>query len=131
MAGRPRILNRKKFEDIVIELPDGTQYPILKIQVLCPECNSDQIGTNGSQERKNGRVITYQCRNNGCLARKRLKNGRQFVITESFGYRKTISNVLQLLSTEIMEGNTSQSAVAKNFHLSPSLINHIRTKIDK
>ncbi len=130
MARRPKILNKSMYADLIVEIPDGSQYTILKIQVLCPECSSDQVGTNGTQERKNGRVINYQCKNNKCISLKRQKYNRQFVITESLGYRKAISNILQDLSIQIMEGNTSQSAVAKNFHVSPSLITYIRAKIE-
>ncbi len=131
MIGRPKKKYGEIWRPICIETENNTIEPLKNIPVLCPDCQSAEVGTFGTHKRQNGRVECFQCKNPECSHFKFHKTARQFTLSTSWCFMTSLNSMLGRMTKEIMQGKVSQSAIAEKYEVSDALIAYIRTKIEK
>ena len=131
MIGRPKKKYSEIWRPIYIETEIEAIELLKNIPVLCPDCQSAEIGTFGTHKRQNGRVEYFQCKNPECSHLKIHKIARQFTLSTSWCFMTSLNSMLGRMTKEIMQGKVSQSAIAEKYEVSDSLIAFIRTKIEK
>jgi hypothetical protein len=121
MVGRPRKIYTGMVGDITMTDCNNVSVPVTQIQILCPECGSDQVGPIGD-----GKV---QCKNRNCPFLKNHAKGKQFRLRTSAYFRNSLKDHLQRILKPLIIGETTQSAIGKQFDRSPALITYLRKKI--
>lgn len=111
----------------------GLQIPLFKIKIMCPDCKSWEVGTNGTKMSGNKRVESFICKNPECLKerlKKKRKKARQFIVTTSYKYRKLINSKLKELYYDLLKDGAKNTTIAKKYGVSPSQISALRTEIE-
>jgi len=118
---------------LFVVMTSGVKIPLFKIRIRCPDCGSWMIGTNGTHERKSGRVEVFICKNQECLNEKRkkgFKKARQFVITSSYEYKELTNTKVKALYEDLLKDGAKNKTIAKKYGVSPAQISALRNEIE-
>ncbi|WP_457557189.1 ogr/Delta-like zinc finger family protein [Candidatus Harpocratesius sp.] len=131
MVGRPKkdysIIN----SPILIETGIYTSEVLTNVPAICPNCHLTMVGTYSTHKRKKTRIEYFQCKNLDCSHLKDHTSARQFSFTSSWAFINSLNGILKKMTSEIMLGKISQSAIAEKSGVSNALVSFIRTKIEK
>jgi len=118
---------------LFVVMTSGVEIPLFKIGIRCPNCGSWMVGTNGTHERKSGRVELFICKNQECLDERRkkgFKKARQFIITTSYEYKELIRAKIKALYEDLLKDGAKNKTIAKKYSVSPAQISALRKEIE-
>ena len=130
MVGRNNKVYPQIKRDISIELENGAKYFLATIPILCPDCQSSLVSTNGTQKRKFGRCEIFQCKNPNCQFLHTHKYGKQFVLSRSHLVKHQILTFLNDLYKDLVQDGAKEKTITKKYHISDALVSHLRRDLE-
>lgn len=122
MIGRPRTQYPGMRGNLTVTDDNDTPISVSEIQILCPICESDQIGPIG--------IGKVQCKNPDCPFLKTHTKGKQFRFQTSAFFKNALEDQLQRILKSLVMGETTQSHLGKQFDRSPALITYLHQKME-
>lgn len=117
------------FREISLETEQRHRISIGKLQLLCPACRSDQVGTNGTQEVGESRCEVFTCHNPECTFLDGHRKGRQFRLTTSFLFKGQVWAMLRELYRELVVEGAKGKTIAHVYGISEGEVSHLRADL--
>lgn len=126
MVGRRPKSYRPLFREILLETEQGHRFSIGQIQLLCPACGSDQVGTHGTQQVGSSRCEEIICHNPGCPFLDGHRKGKQFRLTTSLLFKQQVWSMLRGLYRELVKEGAKGKTIAHVYGISEAEVSHLR-----
>ena len=107
----------------------GLSILIASIVILCPECHSSIISTNGTRKRLNSRVEVFICRNPRCASQTH-KTPKQFILTTSHKFKEGVWGTLNNLFKDLMLHGAKNKSVAEKYDISCSQVSALLGELE-
>jgi hypothetical protein len=129
MRGRKKKPRIPIYSDLIIQTTVDKPIRIKNIAIRCPICESNEIGTNGTQQRGDTRITGYKCHNPECPFRIESQGGKQFTLFSSMFLEFILKSYLDLIISKLFHSHGKLSDIARDYGISPSLMNYLYKKL--